>query len=251
MNIISLSPSTTEIFFALGAGHLIVGNTYFCDYPLAAKKIPKVGSWTDIHFERIAELYPDIIFTSTVVQERLKKQLESRGYNVVHFDPRSLRDIYVSIRKMGRLVDHVKQSQKIIDKMKEQEESLRKTKRVYRPKIYVEEWFDPPMVSGNWMPDIVEIAGGTYGLIKKHDISRVVTLQEVTQYDPDIILSSYCGFGKNSRISSVTERSQWSKLRAITEKQVFALDDTYLNRPGPRVLSAAFQMQKIIRKIYS
>lgn len=251
MNIISLSPSTTEILFALGAGHLIVGNTYFCDFPPAAKKIPKVGSWTDIHFERIAQMHPDIIFTSTIVQKRLKEQLESRGYNVVHFDPRSLKDIYISIRKMGRLVGHVKQSQKIIDNMKKQEESFRKTKGVYCPKIYVEEWFDPPMISGNWVPDIVKLAGGNYLLGRKNGISQEISLKEILQYNPDIIFVSYCGFGKNSRVSLLVNRKDWQRLPAVQKKNVFALDDIYLNRPGPRVLSATVQIRKIIRRIYS
>ncbi len=251
MNIISLSPSTTEILFALDAHHMIVGNTYFCDYPLAAKKIPKVGSWTDIRFETIAQLHPDIIFTSTVVQQRLKEQLESYGYNVMHFDPRSLNDIYTSMREIGGLIGYDRQSQKLIDKMKSQEELLRKTKVTHIPRIYIEEWYNPPMMSGNWVPDIVKIAGGTYGLIQKHDISRVVNLQEITQYDPDIIFISYCGFRQNSPTSYITTRKQWSTLRAVTEGKIYALDDTFLNRPGPRILNAAFQIQKVIRKIYT
>lgn len=104
MNIISLSPAMTEILYALDVGDMIVGNTYLCDYPLEAKKKYKVGSFSHIDIQKIQGLKPDIIFTSTVVQQRMYTELKTIGLPVVHTDPRSIKDIMVSIQRIGRLV---------------------------------------------------------------------------------------------------------------------------------------------------
>lgn len=246
MRIISLSPSATEILFALGAGHDIIANTIYCDYPAAAKQIPKVGSFIRIDFEKIRAMKPDIIFTSSIVQEKIFQELETTGLPVCHTDPRSLSGIYESILQTGKAVGKITEARNIVQSMKAEEKKLRSARHSYRPKVYIEEWFKPPMISGNWVPDIVELAGGEYGIVKSGELSREVTLDEVIRYDPDIILSSYCGFGKNSNPNHLLNRPGWENLRAVKEHHLFNLDETILNRPGPRILQSVADIQKAI-----
>src|SRR5689334_17725917 len=97
MRIVSLSPAVTEILFAIGVESDIVANTYFCDYPTEAKKIPKAGSFSDIRIDKIKSFRPDLVITSTVVQEKMYHALKNEGFKTLHFDPRSLEDIVQSI----------------------------------------------------------------------------------------------------------------------------------------------------------
>ena len=87
MRIASLAPSATEILYELGAQDEIVCSTVFCDYPQEAKKLPKVGSWTHINFEKLKTLDPEIVFTSSVVQGKVTAELKEKGFNVVNINP--------------------------------------------------------------------------------------------------------------------------------------------------------------------
>lgn len=249
MRIISLSPSTTEILFAIGAGNNITANTVYCDYPDEAKKIPKVGSWIKVDMGKIKSLKPDVIFTSTVVQQRLYNQLKDLGLNVVHFDPRSLVDIYENILEIGRIINKTKEAEELVDGMKKEEDKLRKSGNKNTPKVYIEEWFNPPMISGNWVPDIARLAGGDYSLVAKGSISRKIELDEVLDYQPDFIFLSYCGFGENSNKNYILNRPGWDKLKAVKNHQIFIIDDRVLNRPGPRILQAAYKIRKNLTRV--
>lgn len=251
MRIISLSPSATEILFAIGMGEYIIANTVYCDYPAAAKLIPKVGSFIRIDIEKIKSMKPDTIFTSSIVQDKIFQELKTAGLPVCHTDPRSLNGIYESILQTGKAVGKVSLAHDITRSMKYEEKKLRSVRHSHRPKVYIEEWFKPPMISGNWVPDIVELAGGTYGIVKSGELSREVTLVEVMQYDPDIILSSYCGFGKNSNPNHLLNRPGWNNLRAVKEHRLFNLDESILNRPGPRILQSVSNVQKVLSQYKS
>lgn len=89
MRIVSLSPSITEILFAIGAGDMIMANTAYCDYPGLSKRIPKVGSWIYVNDKIIRSFKPDLIITSTVVQRKFGERYKE--FEHIHLDPRSLR----------------------------------------------------------------------------------------------------------------------------------------------------------------
>ena len=248
MSIISLSPSATEILFALGNGKDIIANTVYCDFPPEAKTLPKIGSWIRIDIEKIKMMKPDILFTSSIVQEKIFQQLMNAGLNVCHTDPRSLQGIFESILIIGKAIDKTNSAEKIVSSMKKQEERLRSIKHKSKSKLYIEEWFNPPMVSGNWVPDIAELAGFEYSIIRSGELSRAITLEEIQKYEPDIILSSYCGFGKNSNPNYVLHRKGWNSLRAVKENRLYTIDETILNRPGPRILQAVDDIRNAIHK---
>ncbi len=249
MNIISLSPATTEILYAIGAGNMIVGNTYLCDYPLEAKKTTKVGSFSHVDMEKIQQLKPDIIFTSTVVQQRIYKDLTDAGLRVVHSDPRSIQDILVSIEQIGSLIGKQEDANRLMTSMKKQIQRLKETKPKVKPRVYVEEWYSPPMYSGNWVPELVALAGGAYGFGESGDISRETSEEAVLKFDPEYIFVSYCGFGVKSDPHKVLQRPGWANVSAVKNNNVFALNETVLNRPGPRILQSVTQMREYLYKI--
>lgn len=244
MRIISLAPSVTEILFSLGIGDQIIANTIYCDYPEVAKTIPKIGSWIRVDEKQLNELKPDLIFTSTVVQEKQALKWSERGLPVTHIDPRSFQEIYASIIEVGKKVGKHKEAKGIVEKLKGRAKKISENQPKSRLKVYIEEWFNPAMMSGNWVPDLVELAGGDYSLMPKGEISHEIPLPYLLEYQPDIIFLSYCGFKDASNPDHIFKRNGWGSLNAIKTNQVYNLDDTFLNRPGPRLLLAAEEIQR-------
>ena len=246
MKIISLSPAITEILFALNASDQIVGNTYWCDFPAEAKNIPKVGSFTNLDLKKLKIINPDLILTSTIVQHHIFNQLKKEGFNVIHTDPRSLKDILESIKLIGKLVKKNSAARKIREKMEQEISDLRKNKASHNFRVYIEEWYDPVMFSGNWVPEIVELAGGKYFPYKKQGISQQTNESKLLKFDPEYIFVSYCGFGIKSDVNKIYRRETWQNITAVKNKMVFAINETILNRPGPRIVQSSKEIRSYL-----
>ena len=249
MRIVSLAPSNTEILYALGCGAQIVANTRYCDYPDDAKKKQKVGGWLDIKEEQVKQMHPDVIMTSTFVQDKIVDHYQKLGIRVFHTDPKTLDDVYRSIFSIGELVSQRVRAARFIEKMKTEFATIRsRTFKSTKVKVYCEEWHDPPTVSGNWVPKIIEIAGGI-SLCPEGKVSYPVTAKEVEKFDPDCIILSLCGFGRKAKADIVTKREGWENLRAVREREVFVIDDSLLNRPGPRLVEGAKELARIFGEV--
>lgn len=249
MRVVSLAPSCTEILFSLCLGDKIIGNTRFCDYPEDAKKIHKVGGWLDSNFEDIINLKPDLVFTSTFLQDEIVNQLEKFDIKVVHSDPKTLEDVFDSIRKIGNAMNKSKEAEHVVSVMKIR---IKKVAEQYylidkRPKVYIEEWHKPAIASGNWVPDMVELAGGN-SFAKAGKISAEVNLAKLKKFNPDVIIISWCGFGLRARKEDLTKRKGWDKLKAVSKRKVYVVDDNLLNRPGPRLAEGVKVLSEIIHK---
>lgn len=246
MRILSLAPANTEILYALGLGRHIVGVTNLCDFPVAAKKKEKIGTWTSTTPDDIRALRPDLIFTSYYLPPELR-EYEGPG-ELIHLAPRTLGDVLASIIEIGRLTGTVDVARNLTRSMEEQFDVIQKRTdhSAQRPRIYAEEWGNPPMVSGNWVPQLIGIAGGREVISGPGEQSRSVTLDEVAEADPDMIIVHWCGAGPSSRVDAVTKRPGWNTLRAVREARVFAIHDSMLNRPGPRLVDGVRKMHEVV-----
>lgn len=242
--VISLAPSNTEILFELGLGDKVVGVTNFCDYPIDTDDIEKIGSWTNLHeIKKIENLKPDLLLTSMYVPPAIKKWSEKKSVKLINLYPQTLQEIYNSILEVGTLFEKRTDALMIVNKMKRKILEYNHDKKV---KIYSEEFHKPPTVGGNWVPELIEHAGGV-SMGRKGILSHEVDLLDVAKFDPDIMLLHWCGFGNKSSIRMIKERKGWDELRAVKNNKVFAVDDTYLNRPGPRIWKGVELVNKIIR----
>ncbi len=258
MRIASLSPAVTEILFAIGAGNSVVCVDQFSDEPDAAKSVPHLKDHQKIDLDALAEHKPEIVFTSTVVQQRLAEELRSAGkWAVIHQDPRSIGDVYESIRAVGVIAGKEREAHALVTMMVKGFSDVRKKAALLpkKVKVYVEEWHHPPMVSGNWVPEVVRESGGVpfdigsiteevgtrkyEGRDGRNPLSREVSLAEIQAFDPDMIVLSICGAGKFADKDLLMKRDGWSQLRAVAEGRLFVIDDSLLNRPGPRLVMGA------------
>ena len=241
MRIASLSPATTEILFALGVGASIVCRDQFSNWPESARDIPKLMGHDRVDPEELRKHAPDIVFTETVVQEKIAGLLREKGFSVVHQDPRTVNQIYESIRALGTIVGRDKEAAAVTLKMQQGFNTVQKKARLLpkTPRVYVEEWHEPPFASGNWVPEVVRVAGGRQFPVSDGELSRKVTLAEIMAFDPDLIVTSWCGSGSLGDKELLLQRAGWDLLRAVREGKVHIIDDAFLNRPGPRLTEGA------------
>ncbi len=241
VRIASLSPAVTEILFAIEQQKKLVCTDKFSDWPEAARALPHLPEHQKIDSEALRAFNPLMVFTQTLVQEKLAAKLKEDGFAVIHHDPRSLPDIYESIRQIGMLLDCTARSEALIATMQQGFNDTKRKAGLFprKPKVYVEEWHHPPMVSGNWVPEVVKLAGGIPFPLEPRAASREVTLAEVSAFDPDVIVLSICGAGSAASKELLTGRAGWADLRAVRENHLFVIDDSLLNRPGPRLTEGA------------
>lgn len=248
MRIISLAPSNTEILCALGALDDIVAITHLCNYPFAIRGKPRIGTWISTEPERLAALKPDLIITSYFLPQPLRTW--SKPDQLLHLAPKTLADVYESIQAVGKTIGRKKEAANLVSTMKKQLSAIKKkTKGKKKIKAYMEEWHKPPFVSGNWVPELVAIAGGQEELIQLGDPSRPVELSELEKFDPDCIICHWCGAGSRMDTSQVAKRPGWEKLRAVKEGRIYSINDSLLNRPGPRLVEGTQLLSTILKSI--
>jgi iron complex transport system substrate-binding protein len=187
--------------------------------------------------QAIAQLHPDLIITSMYIPPAVKEWADQNSVRLLHVHPTSVRGVYESIVQIGRATGKDKEAVSVVNEMQRLLQTIGNT-REPRMRVYTEEWNDPMMIGGNWVPEIVRVAGGI-PMIEPGQPSRQVTTDEVLHFDPEVIVLHWCGCGTNSVVTQVKDRKGWSSMRAVSDGKVFVIDDTFLNRPGPRIWKGA------------
>ena len=284
--IISLLPAATEIVCALGFENDLVGRSHECDFPETIKDLPICSeanfpddlSSADIDVkvkeiladalsvytvkrDVIKELTPDIVITQAQcevcavslaeVEEALDNFLDKKA-QVVSLEPNKLEDIFVDISKVALALDAVNAGNMLIEDLQERVDIIRhKLKFVEsRPTVVCIEWLEPLMVSGNWIPEIVSIAGGVSQLATAGKHSPYITWEDIQLVDPDIIVVMPCGFSIERTMKEMNllmGLAGFSELKAVKNDRLYIADgNQYFNRPGPRIVDSIEIMGEII-----
>ncbi len=223
----------------------------FSNFPEEVKGLPHLLGHQEVEVEKLRQFAPELILTGTVVQAKLAENLKAAGLPVVHQDPRTIVAIYESIRALGMLVEAQKEAEAVVLRMQQRFNEVKRKGALLprRARLYVEEWpalpagssgkHDPPFASGNWVPEVVRIAGGEPLPFQSGALSREVTLEEVSNFNPDLIVVSWCGAGSLAPKELLLKRQGWDELPAVCNRHVRVVDDSLLNRPGPRLIEGA------------
>jgi iron complex transport system substrate-binding protein len=277
VKIISLLPSATEIVYALGLGDDLEGVTEECDFPEDATTKPVISRTAmpsemtrsareiddavrgrmqeqqplyRLDRELIRRVQPEIILTQdlcrvcAVPSGQVEKALEELGTtdaDVVSLDPHSLEEILGSIARAGRLLERVDAARELVSELRKRIDAVRSaTARVPKVGVFALEWSEPPFVGGHWIPEIVEIAGGTNLLNAAGERSRTVTWREIADAAPEVIVFMPCGYHLQEALEqgrSLFEQREFAATPAARSGAVYAVDATsYFSRPGPRVV---------------
>jgi iron complex transport system substrate-binding protein len=251
LRIISLTPATTEILFALGLDKEIIGVSSFCNYPPQAKTKNKVGTFSQANIEKIISLKPDIIFCTGLEQAPIVTELKQLKLKVCVSDPSNMEELFKSILEIGQLTRKEINAEKLIENMKislkEIALKIRSIPQNRKPKVFVELWGDPLMSvgRGSFLDELITLAGGTN---IAHDLMRPYSFlspEQVLKHDPDVIILLY--MSPENPTSLLEARLGWNKISAVINRRVYNdIDPDTVFRPAPRIIEALRELHKRI-----
>ena len=276
--IVSLIASATEIVAALGFEEQLVGRSHECDFPASVDRVPvcssskvDVGAVScaidaqvraivaealsvyRVDAQQLDRLAPTVIITQTQCEvcavsladvEQAVCELVSSQPEIVSLEPMGLGDIWRDIAAVAVALDASDCGAQLVRQLTERLEVIRAKAALSptRPTIACIEWIDPLMHAENWLPELVDIAGGTIMMGEAGRHSGYFESQELVAQDPDVVAIMPCGFdiARSIReIPTLASRPEWLQLSAVREGRVFVTDgNQYFNRPGPRVVES-------------
>lgn len=286
MRIVSLISSATETICSLGLGESLVGRSHECDFPDWVTALPvctepkfdvtgnsaeidrrvkeslrESGSVYRVFVDRLDALKPDLIVTQTQcdvcavnlrdVEEAMRGMASTRP-QVVAMQPNCLEDVWSDFRRLADAAGIRERGERLIASMRERMQAVSSRANHWgrKPTVACIEWIDPLMAAGNWVPELVELAGGVnlFGEAGKH--SPWMTWEQLLLCDPDVIVVMPCGFDRErtkSEMPALTRRLEWRRLRAVQHGRVWVADgNAYFNRPGPRLVDALEMLAEAI-----
>jgi iron complex transport system substrate-binding protein len=284
--IVSLIASATEIVCALGFEDQLVGRSHECDYPPGVRRLPVcTRPRIDVHAssadidrqiktmvqgalsiyavdeELLRELEPDVIVTQSQCEvcavslrdvERAVCAWLRHCPRIVSLKPDGLADVYKDIEQVALALDAYHRGEEMIGRMRERIEGIaaRAAALDSRPTVACVEWVDPLMAAGNWVPELVERAGGVnlFGQAGRH--APGMSWEQLRAADPDAIVLMPCGFDlARTRQDEpiLAAKEGWRELRAVRGGRVFATDgNQYFNRPGPRLVESLEVLAEVL-----
>jgi iron complex transport system substrate-binding protein len=276
--IVSLIASATEIVHALGQFESLVGRSHECDFPEAVANLPVCTrpaipvSGDSREIDRLVkdrlraaisvyEVFPDVLErlqpTHIITQTQCEvcavslKDVEaalatglSSNPQIVPLHPNALADLWDDIRRVARSLGIAEHGEATVEELKARmcAISSRALSHRERPTVACVEWLEPLMAAGNWVPELVEMAGGVnlFGEPGKH--SPWMSWEQLAEADPEVIVVMPCGWDPartQPEMHWLTDRPEWEQLRAVRSGRVHLTDgNQYFNRPGPRLVES-------------
>jgi iron complex transport system substrate-binding protein len=282
MRVVSLLPSATEIVAALGIEP--VGVSHECDHPSWVADKPAVnrsrvdaeassgeidkqvlaaeesGGVYDIDLDTLERLDPDLVVSQGICDVcavdavAVREAVKQLGLDceVLTTDPHSIEDVFDDIHRIGAATGTEDRAADLVADRRERVGAVERTARLTDecPRVAVLDWTDPVMAAGHWIPEMVAMAGGSYGLTDRGAASRPVEWSTIREYDPEILVVAPCGFDlaqTTENLADLTARDGWEELTAVEEGRAYAIDGhQYLNRPGPRLVESLEHLAGVI-----
>ena len=279
MKIVSLLPSSTEIVCRLGFREQLVGISHECDYPVSVKGLPiltkprfsPLGSSQhidksvknllnsglsvyEVNTYLLKDLAPDLIITQAQceacavslndVKEAVSDWVGNKP-DIISLEPNYLEEVWSDFERVGKALNNLKSYFNLKSEIEQRLATLKKNSQKLgkKPTVLCVEWIDPLMIAANWVPELVNIAGGINILSKPGSHSHIFKWDKIVETNPDFIIMMPCGFNIDRTLEEIDilkKKPDWLNLKAVKLNQVFVVDgNQYFNRPGPRLVESA------------
>ena len=278
LRIASLLPSATEIVCALGAQQSLVARSHECDFPIGIESTPVLTrprkalssasgdidrtirsilqdatTVYDLDVDGLRDAAPDVIVTQDLCDvcavslddvSRALAQITDHDVTVVSLKPKRLSDVWNDIRAVGCAIGCETQAAKVADDLAERCDAIAQRARGIgrRPSVLTIEWMEPVMVGGTWMPELVEMAGGSPLVTQPGQHAPTLSLDALRALDPTVVLVKPCGFTlarTRAELHLLHKNLPWNTWRAVSERRVFVADgNAFFNRSGPRLVES-------------
>jgi iron complex transport system substrate-binding protein len=247
--IIPLAPNLTEILYALGLGDRVVGVTNHCNYPPEASLKPRVGSYINLNVEKIISLSPDLAIGTVDGNERIILDLlEQANIKVFFVNPRSVRQVIDTILNLGRLCGAQGNAQVLAGKLtKRVDHVLDRTFSKEKPLVFLQIQIQPIMtVNKNTVHhDLIRLAGGRNMAAEEPVTYPRISMEEVIQKKPEVILISSMEMGGRFE-KARQDWLRWTSIPAVQNKRVYLIDSDLIDRPSPRLIDGLEIMARYI-----
>ena len=284
--IVSFLPSATELIFELGYEDKLFGVTHECLYPKDAQQKPRViesvfdpsnlsskqidskiieltSKKKDIfklNSEKLKDANPDLIISQEICevcsaytnQVNDAMNILERKPDVLTMNPHDIEGILLTIIDISKKIGAEEKGKQIVADLRTRIEHVGMKEFKHEPKVLAIEWINPFFTAGHWIPEMVEVVGAKNLISKKSEHSRKITLDEIIDTDPDIIILMPCGFDVDRTVKEYKENlltnTEWSKLRAVKENNIFAVDaNSFFSKPSLRTIIGIEILAKIIQ----
>lgn len=256
--IVSTGPGITEILFALGLGDRVIAATQYCVYPEEAKKLPRIGSWTNLNMEAILSLRPDLVVVQKTAVSA-NDRFQSLKLKTVEIELQSVSDIHAAIEAIGKATGAQAAATKLNASIRSQLDEIRKAVG-NRPQVST--LFivgrTPGTVDGlitvgktSYQGQVLELAGGqnVFGDINL-GYSKI-SHEALLSRDPAVIVdmgehAEAGGLTDAQRKAQIVLWGRFSKLAAVRNGKVFPVSSPIYVVPGPRVVEMAKSFARML-----
>ncbi len=279
LRIVSLLPSATELVCALGLSDALVGISHECDFPEEVQGLPVLTSARvvtssssvvidrdvrrllsdalavyDIDVEGLKRARPDIIVTQDLCEVcavafedvcAAARELANPDLQVVNLHPKRLADIWDDLRRLGTACSREPTAENVVAEAQRRiDEIAARVSGRPRPNVLTIEWLDPVMIGGLWMPELIDLAGGSPLVTRSGELAPTLTTEALQALDPapDLVLVKPCGFPIDRTLEeepilrSLFNIANWP---AVRSGQIYIADgNAFFNRPGPRIVDS-------------
>jgi len=245
--IVSLSPSVTETLFALGFGNRIVGVTTYCDYPAEARKLPKIGGFTNPSLEAIVGQRPDLVIGVNESSHPVKaREMERLGIKVALISVTSLNDILNSIQSIARWLGNPEAGEKLTQKIARQIDAVKKrVAPAPRRATLLAVGIKPLVAVGgkNFIDELITLAGGENIAGQAAQPWLNLPAEYVIAKAPRVIIEAGMG---SERSESAKHWADLKSIPAVKERRVYAYPSDKILRPGPRIGEGLEEIARLV-----
>ena len=288
--IVSLLPACTEVVCAFGLEGRLVGRSHECDFPTSVRRLPvctapkiktestssdidrdvkalaqRALSLYDVDAGQLRALKPDVILTQAQcavcavslpeVEAAVSGWIGTQP-RLLSWSPSRLAEFWTELARVGDQLGVAGSARELVRELKGRvaDVIVKSAQVTRRPSVACIEWLDPLMAAGNWVPELVELAGGTnlFGEPGKH--SPWLDWNALRERNPEVLVVMPCGLDlarTEREMTALTSRLGWSKLRAVQRKNVCVTDgNAFFNRPGPRLVESLEILGEILQPGY-
>ncbi len=243
--IISLAPSNTEILFALGLADRVVAITDHCNYPPEAAEKASIGGFSTPNIEEIVALSPDLILATSMHEDKIIPQLESKGLTVVALDPETIDEVISAITLVGQVTGTEEEASDLLADMRSRVKAVTdKTEGLppeQRPSTCYIVWHDPLMIANfdTLQDELIDMAGGLnmVGKLSSKSGYAEISLETFIAANPAVIIAGAGhGSGEDQTFQYAKAESRLRETDARRNDRVYAIDADLASRPGPRIV---------------
>jgi iron complex transport system substrate-binding protein len=274
----------------LGLGKQVVAVSHECDWPPECRQLPRVTRSNidssaksgaideqvrrilaegkplyEVDGQALTELEPNLILAQAQcdvcavryadVLTAVRDEPRLQRSRLIALNPKSIGDVLDEMGRTGNAAGIEERARKVVAGLRGRVERIRgetaNLSAMQQPRVAMVEWTEPLMLAGNWVPELIKLAGGSCALTSPGQPSRTIAWDELLGFDPEVIVVCPCGFDERraaEETKMLARRNDWSKLVAVQCGQVFPIDgNAYFNRPGPRLVDSLELLARICK----